>query len=186
MTELVERLLDVSRVAQRKLALNPEETDLAALTGQVVDDFREAAAVVGSELRFDSIGSAVGCWDKARIEQVIVNLVSNAIKYGGGKAVDIRVDGTDTGARVTVADRGIGIAAEDVERIFGRFERAAPLRHYGGLGVGLYITRSIVEAHGGAIRVSSTLGQGATFVVELSKRPALAQHARSDRLESTT
>lgn len=173
-TDLVERLLDVSRMVRGKLIMRIEETDLANVVERAVEDFREPAAHVGSELRFHRRGTPVGAWDKARIEQIVVNLVANAIKYGAGKPVDITVEATARGGRLTVADQGIGIAREDAERIFSRFERAAPVHHYGGLGLGLYITRSIVEAHGGRIRVESVPEQGATFIVDLPKDPHIS------------
>ena len=165
---LVERLLDVSRMVQGRLALQTEELDLAALAAQVVEDFREPAAQAGAELRFEVQGGAVrGQWDGARLEQVLVNVLANAIKYGAGKPIDVTVQQHDGVARFVVTDRGIGIEPDDLERVFGQFERAAPLRHYGGLGLGLYVSRSIVEAHGGTIRVTSEKGQGSSFVVDL-------------------
>jgi signal transduction histidine kinase len=104
-----------------------------------------------------------------RIEQVISNLLSNAVKYGPGKPIEIRVAPTGAMARVTVRDHGIGIAPEAVRRIFGRFERAVSLRHYGGMGLGLYVARQIAEAHAGTIRVDSRPGEGALFVLELPR-----------------
>jgi PAS domain S-box-containing protein len=171
--DLVERLLDVSRIVAGKLLMQLEETDLTEVVRHVVEDFHEPALQGGSEVRFEAAGAALGLWDKARIEQVAINLISNAIKYGGGKPIEVKVESTDTGARLVVADKGIGIAADDLHRIFVRFERAVSVRHYAGLGLGLYVTRSIVEAHGGSIDVSSAAGQGSTFVVELPRRPVL-------------
>ena len=103
------------------------------------------------------------------MEQVLTNLLSNALKYGAGKPVDLEV--LDAGANVVlrVRDRGVGIPEEAQARIFGRFERAASERHYGGLGLGLYITREIVVAHGGEITVRSAPGEGATFLVTLPR-----------------
>jgi PAS domain S-box-containing protein len=181
--DLVERLLDVSRIVQGRLHLDPEQADLAALTLQVVDDFRESAREAGSELEVEVVGKVTGVWDRARLEQVIVNLVSNAIKYGAGKPIGVRVEATETSARLTVVDHGIGIAAEHLDRIFARFERAVPITHYGGLGLGLYLCRNIVEAHGGAIRVSSSPGRGSTFVVDLPPQVG-ADRAKLERAES--
>jgi signal transduction histidine kinase len=98
---------------------------------------------------------------------VIANLLSNACKYGAGKPIRVEVGLDGKLARLSVRDHGIGIAPADRERIFERFERAASARHYGGLGLGLYITRQVVEAHGGTIRVASHAGAGSTFSVEL-------------------
>ncbi len=184
LTELVERLLDVSRIVRGKLVMTLEEIDLTALVGQVVEDFREPALHAGSELRVHASGSVIGTWDRARMEQVIVNLLSNAIKYGCGNPIDVRVETTETGVRLVVADHGIGIAAEDSARIFTRFERAVPVQHYGGLGLGLYITRNIVEAHGGSIHVASSEDRGSTFVIEVPRHAVLADSTSADRAES--
>jgi signal transduction histidine kinase len=144
----------------------------------VVDDFREQAQHRGSELHYRIEAPVRALCDRARMEQVAVNLISNAMKYGGGKPIEVRVEATgDGGALVSVSDQGIGIALEDLDRIFSRFERAAPVRHFGGLGLGLYVTRNIVEAHGGRIRVQSQLGEGSTFVIELPPPPRAAAHA---------
>lgn len=179
LSELVERLLDVSRIVQGKLAMTFEESDLSSLVAHVLEDFREPAYQTGSELRFHQPGEIVGVWDKARLEQVVVNLVSNAIKYGAGKPIDIKVEATDGRVRLIVTDQGIGIGDADLERIFGRFERAASARHYSGMGLGLYVTRNIVEAHGGTVRAASRSGEGSTFVVDLPRRPAGDQSVAS-------
>src|SRR6185312_11698162 len=108
-------------------------------------------------------------WDAPRIDQVVTNLLANAIKYGGGKPIELSVDSTPERARLVVRDHGIGISPEDQKRIFGRFERAASLS-YGGLGLGLFISSQIVRAPGGTIRVESTLAVGSTFTVELPRK----------------
>ncbi len=133
----------------------------------MVDRFREEAARVGTELRLTSEGPVQGAWDRLRLEQVMDNLLTNALKYAPGKPVEVSVRAEDGWARFTVRDHGIGIAQEDVDRIFGRFERAVPLAHYGGLGLGLYLVQQFVHAHGGRIRVQSARGEGSTFTVEL-------------------
>ena len=171
LAELVERLLDVSHIVQGKLVMQLEPTNLGQLVEHVVEDFREPAARVGSELCFWQSGDGDGTWDPTRLEQAVVNLLSNAVKYGGGAPIEVSVEATDHHATLRVTDHGIGIAPEDLERIFTRFERAAPKHQYGGLGLGLYITRNIVEAHGGTIRVTSRPGQITTFVIELPRHP---------------
>ncbi len=183
LSELVERLLDVSHIVQGKLAMILEPTNLAEIAGRVVEDFREPALQAGCELRFQAQADVTGMWDKARLEQVVVNLLSNAIKYGAGKPVEVAVEAIDGGARLVVVDHGIGVEPEDLERIFTRFERAAPLRHYGGMGLGLYITRSIVEAHGGTIRVASRPGEATTFMADLPRSRTVSASNRRDREE---
>src|SRR5207237_650146 len=116
-----------------------------------------------------------------RIEQVLTNLISNALKYGDGKPVTIEVRAEGRAAQIVVRDRGIGISPENLGRIFGRFERAVSARNYGGLGLGLYITRQIVEAHGGSIGVESEQGQGSAFFVELPLGEATSRAANEDR-----
>jgi PAS domain S-box-containing protein len=164
---LVDTLLDVSRLATGRLELNRERFELAAAVGEVVERFREEAAQSGITLSLDASARAAGTWDRLRIEQVVTNLISNAIKYAPRSAIEVRVSTDDEFARVVVRDHGIGIAPEDRGRIFDRFERAVSPRHYGGLGLGLYIARQIVEAHGGRISVESAPGDGSTFTVEL-------------------
>ncbi len=170
LSDLVERLLDVSRIVSGKVVMNLAETNLSEVVRRVAADCSDAARAAGTELRVQADSDVIGRWDGARLEQVVMNLLSNAFKYGGGKPVNVEVDGTDTSARIIVRDRGIGISAEDIDRIFTRFERAAPVRHYGGLGLGLYVAKNIVELHRGSIRVTSSEGEGSTFVVELPRR----------------
>jgi PAS domain S-box-containing protein len=177
LTELVERLLDVSRIAAGQLAINPGPVDLASVVRDVTSDFREKASQARTEINVTVEGDASGHWDRQRIEQVVINLVSNAVKYGRGSPVDVLLQGTDSLVRLTIADRGIGISDADLRRIFQPFERAAPIENYGGLGLGLYIARRIVEAHGGRIEVSSLPEQGATFVVTLPKVGPVLQGA---------
>jgi len=169
LARLIDRLLDVSRIAQGRLELSPEEFDLSTLVRQVADDFRDPAANARVLLELELPEKAEGTWDRLRIEQILVNLLSNALKYGAGKPVTVKLEVKEDVVRLAIADRGIGIGAQDVNRIFGRFQRAAPTRHYGGMGLGLYITRHIVEAHQGTISVDSAAGEGATFVVELPR-----------------
>jgi signal transduction histidine kinase len=164
---LVESLLDVSRIATGRMQLNLECFDLAEAARSIADRLKEQAQRTGSTLALSRVDSAVGRWDRLRIEQVLVNLLSNAIKYGGGKPIELNVSRDSARAQIQVVDHGIGISGDDLQRIFGRFERAVPLRHYGGLGLGLYITQQIVAAHEGTVTVTSTPGDGATFTVSL-------------------
>jgi signal transduction histidine kinase len=167
---LVNELLDVSRMRLGKLALRYEELDLAEVAREAVSHLRGELSRSGSKIRID-VASATGRWDRMRIEQVMTNLLVNAAKFGEGRPITLTVEADATHARIRVTDRGIGIAAEHQVRVFERFERAVPTQHFGGLGLGLYIVRQIVEAHGGVIRVESTPGAGATFTVEIPRQP---------------
>jgi two-component system sensor kinase FixL len=167
---LVNELLDVSRMRLGKLELRYEELDLADVAREALAHLREEIARSGSRLQVD-LSPAPGRWDRVRIEQVITNLLVNAAKFGEGKPISLEVSADATHARIRVVDGGIGIPEEHQARVFDRFERAVPAHHFGGLGLGLYIVRQIVEAHGGAIRVESTPGAGARFAVELPREP---------------
>ncbi|PTL79536.1 ATP-binding protein [Vitiosangium sp. GDMCC 1.1324] len=171
LSELVSDLLDVSRIAGGRLRVEFEEVDLGPLIREVVARHEPEAARVGSSLVLEAEESLVGCWDRLRLEQVITNLVDNAIKYGAGTPVHVHLYANAGQVHLDVRDEGIGIAPEYQSRIFDRFGRAVSERHYGGLGLGLYITRTIVEAMSGSIRVESMPGQGATFRVVLPLRP---------------
>lgn len=184
LTRLVEDLLDVSRISAGRLQLRLEEFDLALLVHEVVGGLREQGAHAGCTLHV-SAEPVEGRWDRMRMEQVVTNLLTNAIKYGPRKPIYVTVAGTDTVARIQVRDEGKGIAPEDRERIFERFERVAPEDQRMSLGVGLFIAREVVQAHGGAIQVDSAPGQGSTFSVEVPRHPASksATPASSEPLE---
>ncbi|MFP2911134.1 sensor histidine kinase [Pyxidicoccus sp. 3LFB2] len=167
LVELVDDLLDVSRISAGRLELSPTRVDLATVVREAVARFEPEAARVGCQLTLHVDGPLMGRVDPRRFEQVLDNLLSNALKYGAGKPVHVRLERQDTRARLTVRDEGMGIAPEALERIFNRFERAVSGRHFGGLGLGLYIVRRIVTASGGTISAASVQGQGATFTVEL-------------------
>jgi PAS domain S-box-containing protein len=171
--QLIAQLLDVSQLVAGQLAIARESFDLPELAQEIVDRFVENAQRSGSTMQLISTSPVHGSWDRSRLDQVLTNLVDNAIKYGQGKPVTIQIEGGDGRARIAVRDQGLGIAADAQERIFGRFERAVSSRHYGGLGLGLWISRQLVEAHGGTIKVDSAPGTGTTFVVDL---PVAAVH----------
>jgi len=168
MVRLIDDMLDVTRMRRDALSIQPQPVDLAALARAVVEGLRHQAEAAGSEIALEAPGELRGVWDEFRIEQVLTNLLTNALRYGRGKPVEMMLSQAGGIARITVRDQGIGIAPEDQERIFEQFERTDDSRkHASGLGLGLYITRKIVGLHHGRIEVESTPGQGALFKVEL-------------------
>jgi PAS domain S-box-containing protein len=167
LNRLVENLLDVSRIGAGRLSLNREQMDLTKAVKSVIERFQYEVQNVKSKIEFEGDPHVEGFWDRLRIEQVLTNLVSNAIKFGQGKPILISVKAGKERATLKVHDMGIGISKENHGKIFERFERAVSERQFGGLGLGLYITQQIVKEHGGKICVESEVGQGTTFIVDL-------------------
>jgi PAS domain S-box-containing protein len=167
MMQIVDDLLDVSRLRAAPPQFLLTCVDLVASAKAVAGRFERELARSRSTLMVDAPEPVTGTWDRARVEQVIAILLSNAIKFGSGRPIEITVTKEGPRARLAVADHGIGIPCDVQDAIFEPFARAAPSRQYGGLGLGLYIARQIVEALGGSIRVHSIPEQGATFTVEL-------------------
>ncbi len=178
--QLVSDLLDVARSSAAQLTLELERVDLCQLVRQVTERLAEIAAAAGCTVAVRAPQPIVGRWDPRRLDQLFTNLLSNALKYGKGKSVEIDCSTRPDVALLSVRDHGIGIAPADLERIFERFERAVSTRQFGGLGLGLHIGRNIAVAHGGSIAVSSELGQGATFLVTLPLSPPSSSAARSE------
>ena len=167
---LVEDLLDVSRLVEGRLVLHHRPFDLAGAVRDVVERLRPIAEREDCELSVTAGEPVPVTADRARIEQVLSNLIGNALKFGSGKPIEVRLAADGDHASVSVSDRGIGIAAGDHERIFLPFERAVSEMGYGGLGLGLYIASQIAQAHGGQIHVESTPGEGARFTFDLPRR----------------
>jgi signal transduction histidine kinase len=178
MDALVERMLASVRIREGGVRFEAESLNLSAVVDGVIERVRAEAGSVSLPLARTGALDVRGRWDRTRLEHVITNLLSNALRFGAAKP--ICVECLDLGDRVSVAvsDQGIGIDSSDQERIFGRFGRAVSSRHYGGLGLGLWVTREILTEMGGSIAVNSALGQGATFTVTLPKAPP-AQHGTS-------
>jgi len=171
LSRLIDEMLDVSRISNGQLAMEMETIDLTRLAKGVTEDFSEQLAETGTSASFEGGPVVLVRCDRYRIEQVVTNLLTNAMKYGNGKPISVRVEQAESSegpcAKLIVKDSGIGIAEEHHERIFGRFERAVSPDTIGGLGLGLYIVRQIIESHGGTVRVQSRLGEGAAFIVTL-------------------
>jgi c-di-GMP phosphodiesterase len=167
---LISDLLDITRLERGLLRLETTEMDLSALVREAVTNMAAALERSGCTLSVEATSPVGGRWDQLRLEQVVVNLLSNAAKFGAGKPILVRVERTGDSAVLSVQDQGIGIDKAIGNRIFSRFARAASSDHYGGLGLGLYISRQLVQAHGGTISVQSEPGAGATFVVTLPLR----------------
>ncbi len=181
LARVVDDLLEVSRIPSGRLRLELEVVDLEDVAREVAKRFQAELEKSGSKLTIEARAPVRGRWDRARVEQVVTNLLANAIKYGTGCPVRMAIEAREGRARLVVADRGIGIAPEDHARIFECFERGAAATGYGGFGVGLWITREIVTRLGGAISVESAPGRGAIFTVEL---PALRESAARGEAEA--
>lgn len=168
---LVEDMLDVARTQTGTLTLRPVSTNLSELTAEVIELFQRELESSGSKLVLDIEPGIEGTWDRARIEQIVLNLLTNAAKFGLGKPIEVRLAKVKDAAILTVKDQGRGIAEKDRERIFERFERAIAASEVSGLGLGLYITRELLKLHHGTIHVVSQLGRGSEFVVVLPLQP---------------
>jgi signal transduction histidine kinase len=161
---LVSDLLDISRLGDERLQLERSCFDLAELCREIVERLEESAR---QRITLYAEGAAKGVWDRMRIDQVITNLIANAIKYGRDNMVEVTLRSVVRGVELSVRDWGIGISPEDQRRIFQKFERTTGAKRFAGFGLGLWIVEQIVDAHGGRVSVSSVLGEGSTFVVWL-------------------
>lgn len=172
LASLTDELLDVSRISTGRLTLQLEPVDLTAVAFEVTSRLAEQIAASGSPVGLEAGAPLVGRWDRTRLDQLVTNLLTNALKYGQGSPIQVVVRREQDRARLTVRDHGIGIPAEKQAVIFQRFERAVSARSYGGLGLGLWIVSQIVNALGGTIAVESAPGQGALFTVDLPLEPS--------------
>lgn len=170
LVHLLDDLLDISRIRVGILKIDKQDTDLVQIIQRVIESFSPEMKRSGITLSFfTNVPSIIGLWDPVRIEQVITNLVSNALKYGEQKPIeiDLKMNQETKSLRLIVKDQGMGISRELIPKIFQRFERAVPSGKIGGLGLGLYIVQQIIQAHGGYVYVESELGKGSTFIVQL-------------------
>ena len=169
LTTMINDLLNVSMITTGRMNLFKEQADLADITRQVLENFSEMLEKEGYKVKLENKGPVVGYWDKGRVEQAVTNLVSNAIKYGRGQPIDIKVFNHGGFGKFVIRDRGIGISKTEYKFLFHLFRRieSREVEKKKGLGVGLYITNQIVQSHGGKIKVSSIPKVGSTFTMEL-------------------
>lgn len=174
LSHLIQNTLEISQINAGRLKLELEEFDLVELVTSIAHEMEEQLTLAKCKLEISSPAALIGYWDRFRIEQVVVNLLTNAMKFGSGKPIELFVGEEKSRAVIKIRDHGIGVSKDDQAKIFGRFQRASLATHFGGLGLGLYIARQIANAHQGSINVESDQGRGATFVVSL---PRVAQAA---------
>jgi signal transduction histidine kinase/response regulator of citrate/malate metabolism len=168
---LINNLLDVSRMSNKKIELEKDIVDLSELLKDVISRFDSSLKHSGTKMTFRNSVNIKGKWDKFRLDQVMTNLISNAIKYGEGKPIKITIKTNKNKAVISIKDNGMGMNSEDKKKIFNRFVRTEAAKKYGGLGLGLYISKQIVEAHEGTISVNSSLNKGSEFIIKLPLNP---------------
>src|SRR5882724_2540238 len=167
--KLIAELLEVSRIIWCRLEPEREDVDLVVLVRDSLLRQQQQLLNARCQVHLEVEGAVRGNWDRGRLDRVLDNLIGNAVKYGAGKPIEVRLHGGKEHVRLEVRDHGIGIDPADQARVFERFERAVSRRQYGGFGLGLWISRKIVEAHGGNISLMSEPGAGCTFSVELPR-----------------
>lgn len=183
MKDLVEDLLSVARYRAGRFRIIKAREDLAALTRSVIAKYDEQIRRSGSEVKLSAEKQLMADFDAKQFEAVLTNLLTNAIKYGKGEAIEIYLSGDQSTVKLEIQDKGIGIGANEQERIFDRFERAASHTHFGGLGLGLYICNSIVKGHGGSIHVESQEGIGSKFLIEFPRYDSSSASAGEARAQ---
>jgi signal transduction histidine kinase len=171
LTALIGQMLDVTRIQGGKLTLTLEEFDFVANFRRILERAQVDIERAKAPVTLRAGDAIIGRWDRLRIDQLLTNILSNALSYGSGSPIDVTIERVADRVRFEMCDQGIGIAPDRLPHIFERFERATSTRHYGGLGLGLFIARQVVEAHHGTVTVESELGRGSCFTVELPLRP---------------
>jgi len=166
---LVDTLLDTANLSKGGVVLRREPVDLAAVASRVIDGLRDQLEWSGCLCRFTSRGVTDGNWDRLRLEIVVTNLITNAMKYGAGRPIDVEVAGTDESVQLSVRDQGIGIADADRPRLFRPFERLATDANVGGFGLGLWTVKQLIDALGGTVTLDSAPGVGSRFTISLPR-----------------
>ena len=176
-----EELLDASQIGASQLSIRPVRVDLAALVRELSQEFDYQLTQAGCAVTTNVAGPVVGYWDSVQLERLLCNLLDNVIKFAAGHPVEISVSARGDEATLVVQDHGMGIQPERLKDVYGRYERCVPMKNFGGLGLGLYIVRAIVDAHGGTVRIESHLNQGTRVTVELPRfRSCSAEQAESE------
>jgi signal transduction histidine kinase len=168
---MADRLLDTSEIGRGRPSIDRAETDLGQIVEDVTHAFDDTALRAGSELTLSIRGPVVGRWDPIRLEQIVANLLDNAIKFGDGKPIRVELESAGEKARLSIRDEGGGISREDEPHVFERYWRASEHRSVGGLGLGLYVVKEMTEAHGGSVTLERNSTGGSTFVLELPLAP---------------
>lgn len=169
-TRIIDNILDESRISHGKLPMHIEKFDLGEMAMGILNEFMVAAENAGVTVTVDTEKNLIGTWDRFRLEQVLLNLLTNALRYGNKKPISVKVSGSDHTVMLAVRDQGIGIKPEDQQRVFERFERAISENEVSGMGLGLFISNNIIKAHGGEIRLKSSLGEGSEFIIILPRK----------------
>ncbi|RYZ98878.1 MAG: hybrid sensor histidine kinase/response regulator, partial [Moraxellaceae bacterium] len=167
MSRLISDMVDVAQIQNGKLSIRPGHTDLSELLQRIIASFSPQAEIVGSSFVLSAEENVTGIWDEFRVEQIVINLLTNALRYGQGKPIEVSLVKTCECAEIRVRDQGVGIADTEQERIFEKFARGGNQSVREGLGIGLYIARHLAAVHNGTLMVKSTLGEGATFTLKL-------------------
>jgi len=165
-----EELLDASQIGNSRLSIRPERVDLSALVRDLIQDFEHQLVQARCKVTIETADSVVGYWDSVQLERMLSNLVDNVIKFAAGHPLEISVSAEGPNAILIVQDHGMGIPPERLKDVYDRYERCVSLKHFGGLGLGLYIVRAIVDAHGGTVRIDSDPGEGTRVRIELPRR----------------
>lgn len=169
LTRLVDDMLDISRISAGKLSLKIKVVNICDIVHGVVERFQDQLKNLNYEMNVDCPEKVMTSCDPDRIDQVITNFMTNAIRYGNKNPIHLKLHETGSEVIISIRDQGRGIHASDHERIFKRFERSHTSQDVNGLGLGLYINQQIVQEHGGRIELTSALGEGSTFTVYLPK-----------------
>jgi signal transduction histidine kinase len=167
LSSLIDTLLDVSRLDSDRVVVEVRPLDLAFLVRRIVEDMREEVRRSGSAVALETPAELPARGDPVRLAQVVTNLLANAVKYGAGKPIAVTLVRAGSDAVLRVRDEGIGIAAQDLGRIFGKFQRGVPAKGYSGFGLGLFVVERLVSGMGGTVEVQSMVGMGAEFIVRL-------------------